>query len=65
VHTAVSNLAISDIVISLVAVTLFYTAMFVVGMYLMIKFARKGPYPDRPRRRRQGIDVGGSAALEV
>jgi cytochrome d ubiquinol oxidase subunit I len=65
VHTAVSNLAVSDVVISLLAVTLFYTAMFVTGMYLMIRFARKGPYPTAPSGS-PGIDhdVVGDTALE-
>jgi cytochrome d ubiquinol oxidase subunit I len=65
VHTAVSNLAISDIVISLLAVTLFYTLMFIVGMYLMLRFARKGPYPEAPPAKAPADDVGASAALEV
>ena len=64
VHTAVSNLAVSDVVISLVAVTLFYSAMFAIGLYLMLKFARKGPYGSEPPAASTD-DVGRAAALEV
>lgn len=48
VHTAVSNLSITDVVISLITITVFYTFMFIVGMYLMVKFAKKGPYDETP-----------------
>lgn len=72
VHTAVSNLSISDVVISLTVATVFYTAMFIVGMYLMVKFAKKGPYGDgtpgvgdQDNVETPKNDVAGDAALEV
>ncbi|MBB3061280.1 cytochrome ubiquinol oxidase subunit I [Microbulbifer rhizosphaerae] len=59
IHTAVSNLAVSDVVLTLVGITLFYTVMFVLGFYLMLKFARKGPYGDESGDEHEGdVDYG-------
>jgi len=41
---AVSPISLSQIVFSLVSLVLFYTILLIADVYLMLKYAKKGPY---------------------
>ena len=60
VHASVSNLSVGEVWFTLIAYTSFYAVMFVIGFYLMKKYAKKGPVPEK-----QSTPFDGNAQLSA